>query len=189
MAEDSSADRGRYRGLSAVPAVGIGQDPEKTETPPAPELLHAGEQGRAGSEQGEPAHRQLSGQRIGEPVHAEQHHEEPRGLPGQIRPTPVLDRRRALELEWLRSYIEHNCILRLPPDQLLLTNYDKGLGTYQYFTQIATLDQEFMQRCALLFWADYLAEFRRRPFQLCGCETGGVQIVCALQALAYRMGI
>jgi orotate phosphoribosyltransferase len=99
-----------------------------------------------------------------------------------------MDRHRAVELEWLRSFIEHNCILRLPADKPLLTNYDKGLGSYQYFAQVATLDQEFMARASALFWRDYLEQFRARPFQLCGCETGGVQIVCALQAKAYQMG-
>lgn len=46
-----------------------------------------------------------------------------------------------------------------------------------------------MTRAGALFWRDYAQEFKRQPFQLCGCETGGVQIVCALQSIAYRAGI
>lgn len=91
-------------------------------------------------------------------------------------------------LRWLRDYIEHNCILRLPPGTPLLVNYDKGLGSYQFFAQIATLDQDFARRTSLLFWELYLQQFREQPFQLCGCETGGVPLVCALQSTAYKLG-
>jgi orotate phosphoribosyltransferase len=95
----------------------------------------------------------------------------------------------AAHLEWCWAFIEHNCILRLPPGQPLLVNFDKGLGNYQYFAQIATLDQEFSRRISLLFWDHYLEQFKQQPFQLCGCETGGVPLICALQSAGLELGV
>src|SRR5262245_47130643 len=133
MAEDTSAARGRYRGLSAVPADGIGSSPEQAEPAAAPELLHDREQGGPRSEQAEPAHRELSRQRTSGAVHAQQHHQDAAGLPGQVWPSAAVDRRHqvAANLEWCWAFIEHNCILRMPPDRSLLVNFDKGLGNYQ----------------------------------------------------------
>jgi orotate phosphoribosyltransferase len=53
----------------------------------------------------------------------------------------------------------------------------------------ATLDPEFTHRAGLLFWDLFLDRFNQEQFQICGCETGGVSLACALQATAYDLGI
>lgn len=91
-------------------------------------------------------------------------------------------------LEWCRSFLDHHCIFRSPPGPALLTAYNGGRARWQLYMPVAILDQEFMRRIALLFWDRFYTEFKSRPFQLCGCESGGVPLVCALQAAAYANG-
>ena len=89
-------------------------------------------------------------------------------------------------LEWCRDFIEHKCIFRSPNDRPMLTAANGGVNTYQFYMPIALLDQQFRQRISALFWDRYAREFERRPFQICGCETGGVPLICALQAFAHE---
>jgi hypothetical protein len=88
------------------------------------------------------------------------------------------------DLEWCRAFIDHNCIFRSPPGKMLLTRKDDGLNSWQFYLPIATLDAEFMARVGALFWDRYGESFIDRPFALCGCESGGVPVVCGLQAAA-----
>lgn len=92
-------------------------------------------------------------------------------------------------VKWCRDFIEHRCVFRSPQDKPLLTAAGGGLNTYQFYLPIALLDQEFRRRIALLFWHHYIDEFKRRPFQICGCESGGVALICALQSAVAAHGI
>lgn len=96
---------------------------------------------------------------------------------------------RAAHLEWCRGFIEHYCLYRSPPDGRLLISREGVLNVWQYFLPVATLNQEFGQRTALLFWDHFAPGFKARPFQLCGCESGGLPLVCTLQAYAYEHGV
>lgn len=96
---------------------------------------------------------------------------------------------RAAHLAWCRDFIDHHCIYRSPPGPALLTSFSGGRARWQMFLPVATLNQEFIHRIALLFWDRFYTEFKLRPFQLCGCESGGVPLVCALQAIAYANGL
>ena len=102
---------------------------------------------------------------------------------------PLHPAKRATLLEECRGYLDHHCIFRSPPGPALLTAYAGGRARWQLYMPVATLDQEFMRRIALLFWDKHLPEFRRQPFQLCGIESGGVPLACALQAAAFAMGV
>jgi orotate phosphoribosyltransferase len=93
------------------------------------------------------------------------------------------------DLQWCRDYIEHNCIFRSPPDRPLLTSKTTGQAVWQFYLPVATLDPQFVRRVAALFWNRFYTEFKLTPFQLAGCESGGVSLVCALQAAAYRQGV
>jgi orotate phosphoribosyltransferase len=97
---------------------------------------------------------------------------------------PLHPAKRASLLQDCRAYLDHHCIFRSPPGPPLLTSYAGNRARWQLYMPVAVLDQEFMRRIALLFWDDYLPQFRRQPFQLCGIESGGVPLVCALQAAA-----
>lgn len=101
---------------------------------------------------------------------------------------PLHPAKRATLLEECRAYLDHHCIFRSPPGPALLTAYAGGRSRWQLYMPVAVLDQEFMRRIALLFWDQYLPDFRRAPFQLCGIESGGVPLVCALQAAAFALG-
>lgn len=94
---------------------------------------------------------------------------------------------RSNDLEWCRAFIDHHCILRSPSGQPILTN-GFGLSAWQFYLPVATLDGEFMRRIGRLFWDQFADNFRRQPFQLCGCESGGLTVACALQAVGYELG-
>jgi hypothetical protein len=99
----------------------------------------------------------------------------------------LTDSDRAECLEWCRAFIDHNCIFRSPNKTTLLTSVN-GLNAWQYYMQVATLNQGFGARIGLLFWDRYRDAFERQPFQICGCENGGVPLACALQSVAYASG-
>jgi hypothetical protein len=106
---------------------------------------------------------------------------------GQITLTPE---QRTAHLTWCRAFIDHHCIVRSPPGQQLLISRDLGkLGDWMFYLPVAVLNQEFGHRIGLLFWDQYLAAYAQRPFQLCGCESGGITLMCALQAVAYDFGL
>jgi hypothetical protein len=102
-------------------------------------------------------------------------------------PAATLDR--ADTLSWCREFIEHCCILRSPPGRLILTGGEAGIAAWQFYLPVAMLDPEFGHRIGLLFWNEFADSFRRQPFQLCGCESGGIPVACALQATAYDLGL
>ena len=89
------------------------------------------------------------------------------------------------DLQWLADFIEHKAVYRSPPGELLLTSANGGNCAWQFYFPVATLDPEFQRRMAHLFWLQFGARYKARPFQLCACETGGVPVGCALQAAAY----
>ena len=91
-------------------------------------------------------------------------------------------------LEWCRSYIDHACIFRSPSGQRHLVGKDDRSNIWQFYLPVATLDQRFRIALGRLFWERFYTEFKSRPFQLCGCESGGVPLICALQAAAYARG-
>jgi hypothetical protein len=102
---------------------------------------------------------------------------------------PLHPAKRAALIEQCRAFLEHHCMFRSPPGPPLLTSFSGGRARWQLYMPVAILNQQFMRAIALLFWDKYLPEFRRRPFQLCGVESGGVPLVCALQAAAYMSGV
>lgn len=102
---------------------------------------------------------------------------------------PLSADNRATLFEACRAYIDHYCVFRSPPGQILLVSRAGGRQMWQLYMPVATFDRQFMARMALLFWDRYLPEFKERPFQLCGVASGGVPVVCALQAAAFRAGI
>lgn len=103
-------------------------------------------------------------------------------------PDPMTPEERSAHLKWCREFIEHHCVLRSPPGKFLLTSPDYSLNAWQFYLPVATLDQEFSYKTGLLFWDGFAERFKERPFQICGCETGGVPLVCALQAAAHNFG-
>jgi len=61
-------------------------------------------------------------------------------------------------------------------------------------TLIAVVSQDymcaaFMRAIGKLFWDIFLSYYKERPFQLCGCESGGVNVALGLQAFAYANGL
>src|SRR5262245_39079463 len=95
----------------------------------------------------------------------------------------------ASSAEWCRAFIDHACIFRSPPRQALLTSKYAGRNSWQFYFPIATLDQEFARRIGELFWDRYAARFAKQPFQLAGCESGGLPLICARQASARTFGV
>lgn len=99
------------------------------------------------------------------------------------------DAERDAHWQWCRTFIDHNCIFRSPPGRPLLVSPWGGLSMWQFYMQAALLNGEFAYRVALLFWDRFGADYSRRPFQICGCESGGVALISALQSMAYNYGV
>jgi orotate phosphoribosyltransferase len=100
----------------------------------------------------------------------------------------MIEKERAIHREWCRAFIDHHCIFRSPPGKSLLVSRSGGLSIWQFYLPIALLDPEFACRAGMLFWDRFYTEFKRQPFQLCGCESGGILLMCALQAVAFEHG-
>jgi orotate phosphoribosyltransferase len=88
--------------------------------------------------------------------------------------------------EWCREFIEHHCIFRSPPDKHFLI-CGPMIGSWQFYMPVALLNQEFAHRIGVLFWEAFGESFKREPFQLCGCESGGALLVSILQDSAPGM--
>jgi len=101
----------------------------------------------------------------------------------------MTDKERAIHREWCRAFIEHCCIFRSPPGQSLLVSRSGSLSVWQFYLPVALLDPQFARRVGLLFWDRFGTEFKQQPFQLCGCESGGILLMCALQAAAFESGV
>lgn len=97
----------------------------------------------------------------------------------------LTDQQRAIDRAWCRDFIEHNCIFRSPHGKRLLVA--PGIvQMWQFYMQVAVLNPEFMKRLSRLFWDRF---HQKQPFQLCGCETGGVGVAMALQRYAFINGL
>jgi orotate phosphoribosyltransferase len=93
------------------------------------------------------------------------------------------------DFEFVRSFIDHHCIFRSPPGKMLLTSKNDGLNSWQFYLPIATLNAEFMAHIGAIFWERYEASYKEQPFTLAGCESGGVPVVCGLQAAGRLHGV
>lgn len=92
----------------------------------------------------------------------------------------------ASAIEWVRAFVDHHCIFRSPPGKALLTNPDGGRFGWQFYFPIATFDQRTALLIGRLFWRRYLDHFHARPFQLAGCESGGMPVMAAIQSVALN---
>jgi orotate phosphoribosyltransferase len=81
--------------------------------------------------------------------------------------------------DWCRDFIDHNCFLRCPPGQRLILSPDGKLNTWQIYMPIAMLDQQFAEYMVRMFWQHFAD---KGPFQICACESGGIPLMCAIQA-------
>jgi hypothetical protein len=90
------------------------------------------------------------------------------------------------DLEWCRAFIDHHCVFRSPSGNALLTAKGGGLNSWQFYMPIAALDQQFAHRIAQMFWELFKDAL---PFQICACESGGVPLLSALQALVSVNGL
>ena len=95
---------------------------------------------------------------------------------------------RADLLEECRGYIDRHCIFRSPNSSQLLVSKDGGLNAWQFYLPVATLNQGFALTISHLFWDEFRERFERQPFQLCGCEAGGVWLVSQLMLSAHAAG-
>jgi orotate phosphoribosyltransferase len=91
-------------------------------------------------------------------------------------------------LEECRGYIDRHCIFRSPAKAQLLVSKEGGLNAWQFYLPVATLNQGFALTISQLFWDEFRERFEQQPFQLCGCEAGGVGVVTALMSWAHHEG-
>lgn len=96
---------------------------------------------------------------------------------------------RAYDREWCRAFIDHHCVFRSADNSPVLVREKGAIDAWQFYMHTATLNHGFSQRIGLLFWDQFAEEYDKQAFQICGCETGGVPLVCALQAAAYAGGL
>ena len=92
--------------------------------------------------------------------------------------------------EWLRVYIEDNCIYRVAPGESLLPTRS-GVPEYiwQFYPRRGLFNAKFMNAVGILFWHKFAPLYHKRPFQIAGLETGATPLVCALTMTSHLFGI
>lgn len=82
----------------------------------------------------------------------------------------------------MKIFINDNCIYRVKPGNLPMKG--KAIGatyTWQFYLRKALYNQQFAKSLGHLFWELFIEDFKKKPFQICGCETAGTPITCAIQ--------
>ena len=92
--------------------------------------------------------------------------------------------------EWMRVFINDNAIYRVAPwEKPIPGKGEHTTYTWQFYTRRAIFNSAFARGIGLFFWQMYKDEFIQRPFQIGGCETSGVPVACAIQAVGLELGI
>ena len=82
------------------------------------------------------------------------------------------------------------CIFRSPPDQPLLIGKATGQAVWQFYLPVATLDPRIpRQRGCRCSGSGFIPNSNSAHSSWLPARAGGVPLVCALQAAAYRQGI
>jgi hypothetical protein len=112
----------------------------------------------------------------------------PKPGPDKFRDLRGLERRK-WEVEYCRSFIDHQCIYRSPSGTHSLIHGSGSVNCWQFYMPVALLNQDFMDTLCMLFWDAYEPQYKEREFQLCGVESGGSLLVSLLQGAALRRGL
>lgn len=85
-------------------------------------------------------------------------------------------------MNWLREYINENCLVRInPAKEKLLPGRKKGdeYGS-QYYMRRGLFNAKFLNYVGILFWDMFYEEYIKEPFQISGLETGATPIIIGL---------
>lgn len=61
--------------------------------------------------------------------------------------------------------------------------------TWQFYLRRVLYNSFFSNSIGEMFWFDFGEKFRQQPFQIGACEAAGVPMGCAIQNVAYNLGI
>lgn len=92
--------------------------------------------------------------------------------------------------QWLRAYIEYNCIYRVPYDDEPLPG--KAPGTtyvWQFYLRRGLFNEWFLGTVGSLFWEMFKDMYKEQPFQVMGLETGATPILVCIAMTAPFYGI
>lgn len=89
--------------------------------------------------------------------------------------------------EKMRNYINHTCIYRVEPGQKPLIGKAPGTNyIWQFYPRRALFDSSILHYMGILFWYRFAEDFKNKPFQITGLETGATPM---LPAIAMTAGL
>lgn len=92
--------------------------------------------------------------------------------------------------EWLRVFIEDNCIYRVPPNEPNLPTREGELKyAWQFYLRRGLFNARFLNAVGILFWEKFAPLYAKRPFQIAGLETGSTPLLTAIALTSHLYGI
>lgn len=92
--------------------------------------------------------------------------------------------------EWLRDYINENCLVRIPFDQTPLPGKKPGTTyIWQFYMRRGLFDSTFLNYVGCLFWNKFADQYRAKPFQIAGLETGSTPLIVGITTTATLFDI
>jgi orotate phosphoribosyltransferase len=92
--------------------------------------------------------------------------------------------------QWLRAYIEYNCIYRVPYDEEPLPGKEPDVRyTWQFYLRRGLFNNRFLGTVGSLFWEQFKDLYAEEPFQIMGLETGSTPLIVGIVMTAPFYGI
>lgn len=92
--------------------------------------------------------------------------------------------------EWLKEYINHNCIERVAPDLPPLPGKKEGtFYRWQFYLRKGLFNHKFLSHIGYLFWNKFADKYHEQPFQIAGLETGSTPLIVGLTMTAPAFDI
>ena len=92
--------------------------------------------------------------------------------------------------KWLRTYINNTCIYRVAPGQRVLDGKEAGTKySWQFYLRRGLLNSKFQNIAGILFWDMFAEEFKAKPFQIAGLETGATPLLSAITSTSHLFNI
>ena len=92
--------------------------------------------------------------------------------------------------QWLRAYIEYNCIYRVPYDEEPIPGKMPGTTyEWQFYLRRGLFNEKFLGIVGSLFWEQFKDLYKEKPFQIMGLETGATPLLVCIAMTAPYYGI
>lgn len=92
--------------------------------------------------------------------------------------------------EWLKEYINEYCLVRIPSDEPPLPGKKPGTTyRWQFYMRRGLFNSTFLNYVGCLFWNKFADQYRLKPFQIAGLETGSTPLIVGITTTASLFDI